>query len=55
MRQNIQVGKAPQNMMRFIFNNEEYVLISIRPEWLCKILNGDKTIEIRRKILKGMM
>lgn len=33
---------------------ENYVLISIRPEWLCKILNGEKTIEVRKKVLKEM-
>lgn len=47
--------KAPQNMCRVWYKGEEYVLISIRPEWLCKILNGEKTIEVRRKILKGML
>lgn len=25
------------------------VLISIRPEWCEKILNGEKTVEIRKK------
>jgi len=34
---------------------EDYILISIRPEWLCKILNGEKTIEVRRKVLKEML
>lgn len=50
------VEKAPQNMMYCYdeFGND-YVLISIRPEWLCKILNGEKTIEIRKKILRGML
>lgn len=47
--------KAPQNMMWVWYNGQKYCLISIRPEWLCKILNGEKTIEVRRKILKGMM
>lgn len=55
--------KAPQNMMRVydpweIDENgvgEAYVLISIRPEWLCKILNGEKTIEVRKKVLKEML
>ena len=32
-----------------------YILISIRPEWLCKILNGEKTIEVRKKVLKEML
>lgn len=46
------VLKAPQNMMRVYdrFGNK-YILISIRPEWLCKILNGEKTIEVRKKVL----
>lgn len=32
-----------------------YILISIHPEWLCKILNGEKTIEVRKKVLKEML
>lgn len=55
--------KAPQNMMRVydpweIDENgvgEAYVLISIHPEWICKILNGEKTIEVRKKVLKEMI
>lgn len=49
------IEKAPQNMMWVWYKCERYCLISIRPEWLCKILNGEKTIEVRKKILKGMM
>lgn len=49
------ITKAPQNMMWVWYKGEKYCLISIRPEWLCKILNGEKTIEVRKKILKGMM
>ncbi|MCM1556773.1 MAG: ASCH domain-containing protein [Anaeroplasma bactoclasticum] len=52
------VSKAPQNMCRVIdrkgilaTTEDVYVLISIRPEWLCKILNGEKTIEVRTSIL----
>lgn len=54
------VGTAPQNM-QYVYDvnsnnpNEKIVLISIRPQWLCKILNGEKTIEVRRKVLKGMV
>jgi len=49
--------KAPQNMMYVYDRNtvEKYALISIRPEWLCKILNGEKTVEIRKKVLKEML
>ena len=54
-----EIKKAPQNMMyAFEFSKnifERKVLISIRPEWLCKILNGEKTIEIRKRVLKEML
>ena len=55
------IDKAPQNMcfvLRLNQNEEyydNYVLISIRPEWLCKILKGEKTIEVRKKVLKEML
>ena len=50
------VEKAPQNMMK-VWEDQENprVLISIRPQWLCKILNGEKEIEIRKKVLKEMI
>ena len=56
--------KAPQNMMRVSVNHWEYatynpddirILISIQSQWLCKILNGEKTIEVRKKVLKEMI
>ena len=55
--------KAPQNMMyafKFVsakneFKVNEYILISIQPQWMCKILNGEKTIEVRKKVLKEML
>lgn len=48
--------KAPQNMCNAydVYKNH-YIVISIRPEWLCKILNGEKTIEVRKKVLKEMI
>lgn len=53
------ITKAPQNMM-WVYVKEngkwvKYLLISVRPQWLCKILNKEKTIEVRRKVLKGMV
>ena len=44
--------KAPQNMCNVYdrFGNH-YVLISIQPQHLVNILNGKKTIEIRKSIL----
>ena len=59
------VKNAPQNMCLVDYaidcNYKEkifdspYVLISIQPQWLCKILNGEKTIEVRKKVLKEML
>ena len=55
----IPLEKAPQNMCRvWIYENGKwvmYILISVRPEWLCKILNGEKTIEVRKRVLRGMV
>ncbi len=49
------IKQAPQNMMYAYDGEENEVLISIRPEWLYKILNGEKTIEVRKKVLKEMI
>jgi predicted transcriptional regulator len=51
------IKKAPQNMCNAYYDEgtKHYILISVRPEWLCKILNGEKTIEVRRVVLKGMV
>lgn len=48
------IRKTPQNMYYYYdtFKQEKYILISIKPQWLCKILNGEKTIEVRKQILK---
>lgn len=48
--------KAPQNMCNVYdrFGNK-YILISVQPQHLVNILNGKKTIEVRRKVLKGMV
>lgn len=45
----------PQNMRNVYdrFGNH-YVLISVQPQHLCKILNGEKTIEVRKKILNSL-
>lgn len=37
------------------YTYDKYILISIRAEWLCKILNKEKTIEVRKKVLKEMI
>lgn len=47
--------KAPQNMMYVYDGDEKKVLISIRPEWMCKICNGEKDIELRKVVLKEML
>lgn len=48
------VQRAPANMCWVWYKGKCYVLISIRPECVCKILNRENDIEIRRKVLKGM-
>ena len=60
MKSSKTLEKTPQNMqkiIKYIGDNEyEYaILISIRPEWLCKILNREKTIEVRKRVLKEML
>ena len=47
--------RAPQNMCYLGWNGQMCVLISIRPEWVEKIISGDKTIEIRSKVIKGCL
>jgi hypothetical protein len=48
--------KAPQNMCyAFDKDGNKYVVISVHPEWLAMILNGLKTIEVRKKVLKEML
>ena len=49
------LSKAPQNMMYVELDDIRHILISIRPEWLCKILNNEKTIEVRKKVLREMI
>lgn len=34
---------------------ERYILISVSPEEMCRILNGEQTIIIRKKVLKEML
>ena len=53
-----EVKKAPQNMCRVVESHglievpsKQYVLISIQPQHLCNILNGKKTIEVRKQVL----
>lgn len=36
-------------------NEKDTIGISISPQELCKILNGEKTIEVRKKVLKEML
>lgn len=53
------IQKAPQNMciVRSYYPKnyfEKYVLISVHPEWLAMILNGLKTIEVRKQVLNCM-
>lgn len=47
--------KAPQNMMYVFDGDEKKVLISIRPQWMCKIFNREKDVEVRKIVLKEMV
>lgn len=49
------IHKAPQNMM-YVYDKygNRYILLPIKPQYLCKILNGEKTIEVRRKIVNKL-
>lgn len=49
---------APQNMMKVVGRDDvhnEYILISIQPQWMCLILNHIKDVEVRRVVLKEML
>jgi len=35
------------------FGDEESILLSVQPQWACMILNGEKTIEVRKTCPKG--
>ena len=53
------ITSAPQNMMKvWLYENGEwvmYILISIQSQWMRKILNKEKDIEVRKVVLKEML
>lgn len=49
------LSKAPQNMMYAELDDIKYILISIRPQWMCLILNRIKDVEVRKVVLKEMI
>ena len=53
------ITAAPQNMIKvWLYENGKwvmYILISIQPQWMCKILNGEKDVEVRKVVLKEML
>ena len=51
----IPVTEAPQNMLWVWYKCQKYCLISIGPEQLCKILNGELDVIVRKKVLKEML
>lgn len=34
---------------------EEYIVISVSPEEMCRLLNGDQTVLVRKRVLKEML
>lgn len=49
------LSKAPQSWCYANVEDEECILISIKPEWVCKILNKEKTIEVRKTAPKELI
>lgn len=50
-----EIKKAPQSWCYANVEDEECILISIKPEWVCKILNREKTIEVRKNAPKELI
>ena len=46
------VTKAPQSYMYVYYKGEKCLLLSVKSEWVYKILNGEKTVEIRKTLPK---
>ena len=44
--------KAPQSYQYVYYKGEKCLLLSVKSEWVYKILNGEKTIEIRKTLPK---
>lgn len=44
--------KAPQSYQYVYYNGEKCLLLSVKSEWVYKILNGEKTVEIRKSVPK---
>ena len=52
----ISLDHAPRNMMKVCDEDGvEYILINVQPRELCRILNGEQPIIIKKTILKEMM
>lgn len=47
--------KSPQSWCYANYNNEFCIIISIKPEFVYKILNGEKTIEVRKTVPRGLI
>jgi hypothetical protein len=51
-----EVVRTPRNMMKVCeWDLEDKILIPLKPKDLCKILNKEKTIIIKKKVLKEML
>ena len=49
------IMKAPQSWCYAELEGHNCIIISIKPEWVCKILNGEKTIEVRKTAPKELI
>lgn len=50
------IGNGPQNMCYcYDISGNKNILITIKPKLLCKILNNEETIIVRKAVLKRML
>ena len=48
------IEKAPQSYKYVYYKGKECLLLSVNPKYVEKILNGEKTVEIRKKLPKKL-
>ena len=49
------ITKAPQNYRYAYYKGERCIILSVKAKWVEKILNGEKTIEVRKTAPKEML
>ena len=49
------IHRAPKNFQYAYYKGEKVIILSVKAEWVEKILNGEKTIEVRKTAPKEML